>query len=148
MCDRLRKTSPRFMILVITNLLCVAKIQYSVALAVTDEISGPNHRTDIPIGRNQAKPIIDMDVYLSVATASRAGLPTFLDRNRTATTLTVPQAHPISIMVTNSITVAPAFADADADADAVGTHGHFGLGQRDIVGNDGGACERRECCQA
>jgi hypothetical protein len=43
-------------------------------------------------------------------------------------------------MVTNSITVAPAFPDADA----VGTHDHFGLGQCDkIVGNRDGACERR-----
>jgi hypothetical protein len=142
MCGNLRKTSPKFRSLVITNLLCVAQIQYFVALAVTDKISDPNHRTDIPLGRNRAEPIIDMDVYLSVATASRAGLPTFLDRNGTATTLTVPvtQAHPISIMVTNSITVAPAFPDADA----VGTHDHFGLGQCDkIVGNRDGACERR-----
>jgi hypothetical protein len=48
-----------------------------------------------------------------------------------------------SITVTNAITL------AFIDADAVRTHRHFGLGQRDkIVGNGGGACKRRECCQA
>jgi len=48
-----------------------------------------------------------------------------------------------SITVTNAITV------AFTDADAVGTHRHFGLGQRDrIVRNGGGACEGGECCQA
>jgi hypothetical protein len=50
-----------------------------------------------------------------------------------------------SITVTNAITV----AFTDADADAVGTHRHFGLGQRDrIVRNGGGACEGWECCKA
>jgi len=50
-----------------------------------------------------------------------------------------------SITVANAITV----AFTDADADAVGTHRHFGLGQRDrIVRNGRAACEGRECCQA
>ena len=91
---------------------------------------------------------------MSVAAASRAGLPAFLDCHRSATTLAVPitQTLPNSIMVTiktiiitNAITIAPAFTDSDA----VGTHGHFGLGQRDrIVRNGGAACECPECRQA
>ena len=91
---------------------------------------------------------------MSVAAASRAGVAVFLDRHGSATTLTVPvtQTLPNSIMVTiesiivtNAITVSPAFTDSDA----VGTHGHFGLGQRDrIVRNSGAARECRECRQA
>ena len=91
---------------------------------------------EIPLGRTEQK-------CLSVAAASRAGLPAFLDRHGSATTLAVPitETRPISIMVTNAIAVAPAFIDSDA----VGTHRHFGLGERDrIVRNGGVACERRE----
>jgi hypothetical protein len=103
--------------------------------------------TEIPLGQTERK-------CLSVAAASRAGLAVFLDRHGSATTLTVPvtQTLPNSIMVTiesiivtNAITVAPAFTDSDS----VRTHGHFGLGQRDrIVRNSGGACEGGQCCQA
>jgi hypothetical protein len=98
---------------------------------------------EIPLGRTEQK-------CLSVAAASRAGLPAFLDRHGSATTLAVPitQTRPISIMVTiksimvtNAIAVPPAFIDSDA----VGTHRHFGLGERDrIVRNGGVAGERRE----
>jgi hypothetical protein len=98
---------------------------------------------EIPLGRTEQK-------CLSVAAASRAGLPAFLDRHGSATTLAVPitETRPISIMVTiksimvtNAIAVPPAFIDSDA----VGTHRHFGLGERDrIVRNGGVACERRE----
>ena len=102
---------------------------------------------EIPLGRTEQK-------CLSVAAASRAGLPAFLDRHGPTITPAVPitQTRSISIVVTiksirvtNAITVAPAFIDSDA----VGTHRYFGLGQRDrIVRNGGGACEGWECCKA
>jgi hypothetical protein len=152
MCGCSRKTSPRFRILVITK-SPLRRQNLAPDCSCGDE---PNFetksRTEIPLWRNRAESIIELGCYLSIAAASRAGLPAFLDRHSPATTLTVPATHtrPISvtiksITVTNAITVAPVFIDADA----VRTHRHVGLGQRDkIVGDGGGSCERRECCQA
>jgi hypothetical protein len=74
---------------------------------------------------------VDTDRFSSVAATRRAGLPAFLNRHGSASTIAVSIAqarpHPIMVTITNAITVtiANAIMVAFADADAIGTDRHI-----------------------